>query len=186
MPVSFVSSLLCTLKSFLIVQASPFSNPVSNFLNCLLSFRDRSKLPTSATYLSVHLPVSFYTGNSFAVLYCIILMTALASCTRRHFVRENELHQRQMPISNLINFPQRFGILAFEIIFILSYRKNFHSTPLLYKIHRKLSPNNNNYLAPMGSFLMPQLSLCRHQKGSGTFPENLLLPSSALSPPRRK
>ena len=42
MPVSFVSSLLCTLKSFLIVQASPFSNPVSNFLNCLLSFRDRS------------------------------------------------------------------------------------------------------------------------------------------------
>src|SRR5699024_10670959 len=44
MPVSFVSSLLCTLKSFLIVQASPFSNPVSNFLNCLLSFRDRSSL----------------------------------------------------------------------------------------------------------------------------------------------
>lgn len=42
MPVSFVSSLLCTLKSFLIVQASPFSNPVSNFLNCLLSFRDYS------------------------------------------------------------------------------------------------------------------------------------------------
>ena len=127
----------------------------------------------------------FYTGNSFAVLYCIIPMTALASCTRRHFVRENELHQRQMPISNLINFPQRFGILAFEIIFILSYRKNFHSTPLLYKIRRKLSPNNNNYLAPMGSFQTLPLSLCRHQKGSGTFPENLL-PSSALSLPRRK
>ena len=130
MPVSFVSSLLCTLKSFLIVRASPFSNPVSNFLNCLLSFRDRSKLPISATYLSVHLPVSFYTGNSFAVLYCIILMTALASCTRRHFMRENELHQRQMPISNLINFPQRFGILAFKIIFILLYRKIFHNIPL--------------------------------------------------------
>src|SRR5699024_11814343 len=47
MPVSFVSSLLCTLKSFLIVQASPFSNPVSNFLNCLLSFRDRSEEHTS-------------------------------------------------------------------------------------------------------------------------------------------
>lgn len=42
MPVSFVSSSLCTLKSFLIVQASPLSNSVSNFLNCLLSFRDRS------------------------------------------------------------------------------------------------------------------------------------------------
>ena len=42
MPVSFVSSSLCTLKSFLIVQASPFSNSVSNFLNCLLSFRDHS------------------------------------------------------------------------------------------------------------------------------------------------
>ena len=54
MPVSFVSSLLCTLKSFLIVQASPFSNPVSNFLNCLLSFRDRSNfLVRISRYFSV-------------------------------------------------------------------------------------------------------------------------------------
>ena len=52
MPVSFVSSLLCTLKSFLIVQASPLSNPVSNFLNCLLSFRDRSKRAVSETQYS--------------------------------------------------------------------------------------------------------------------------------------
>lgn len=43
MPVSYISSSLCTLKSFLIVQASPFSNSVSNFLNCLLSFRDHSR-----------------------------------------------------------------------------------------------------------------------------------------------
>ena len=42
MPVSTGSSSLYTLKSFLIAQASPFSDSVSNFLNCLLSFRDYS------------------------------------------------------------------------------------------------------------------------------------------------
>lgn len=42
MPVSTDGSSLYTLKSFLIVQASPFSDSVSNFLNCLLSFRDYS------------------------------------------------------------------------------------------------------------------------------------------------
>ena len=43
MPVSTGSSSLYTLKSFLIAQASPFSDSVSNFLNCLLSFRDYSQ-----------------------------------------------------------------------------------------------------------------------------------------------
>lgn len=42
MPVSFGISSLYHLTPFFLVQASPFSNPVSNFLNCLLSFRDRS------------------------------------------------------------------------------------------------------------------------------------------------
>lgn len=44
MPVSTGSSSLYTLKSFLIAQASPFSDSVSNFLNCLLSFRDYSSI----------------------------------------------------------------------------------------------------------------------------------------------
>lgn len=47
MPVSTGSSSLYTLKSFLIAQASPFSDSVSNFLNCLLSFRDYSNKKAS-------------------------------------------------------------------------------------------------------------------------------------------
>ena len=49
MPVSTGSSSLYTLKSFLIAKASPFSDSVSNFLNCLLSFRDYS---TFVNYIS--------------------------------------------------------------------------------------------------------------------------------------
>lgn len=52
MPVSFGISSLYHLTPFFLVQASPFSNPVSNFLNCLLSFRDRSKRAVSETQYS--------------------------------------------------------------------------------------------------------------------------------------
>ena len=56
MPVSTGSSSLYTLKSFLIAQASPFSDSVSNFLNCLLSFRD-------------YFPVNFLMGFSIPLLH---------------------------------------------------------------------------------------------------------------------
>ena len=59
MPVSTGSSSLYTLKSFLIAQASPFSDSVSNFLNCLLSFRDYSKRAVSETQYSPY----FYSGS---------------------------------------------------------------------------------------------------------------------------
>ena len=53
MPVSTGSSSLYTLKSFLIAQASPFSDSVSNFLNCLLSFRDYSYRIFQAIFWSI-------------------------------------------------------------------------------------------------------------------------------------
>ena len=59
MPVSTGSSSLYTLKSFLIAQASPFSDSVSNFLNCLLSFRDYSPIcsyNSNDTFLSFYCP----------------------------------------------------------------------------------------------------------------------------------
>ena len=68
MPVSTGSSSLYTLKSFLIAQASPFSDSVSNFLNCLLSFRDYSNqnLLLRGRIMKKILPESNFSVSRFA------------------------------------------------------------------------------------------------------------------------
>src|SRR5699024_5977925 len=103
MPVSFVSSLLCTLKSFLIVQASPFSNPVSNFLNCLLSFRDRS------SFYQNLLPQGKRIDNLFS-----------------HFSACHSLQRVPLALKlNLLFLPQLFLLISVHIVGLVIHQYQF-------------------------------------------------------------
>ena len=68
MPVSFGISSLYHLTPFFLVQASPFSNPVSNFLNCLLSFRDYSSECKQLSFPVIFTSLKHFL-NSFSLIF---------------------------------------------------------------------------------------------------------------------
>lgn len=98
MPVSTGSSSLYTLKSFLIAQASPFSDSVSNFLNCLLSFRDYSFIVCGTVRA-----LSLQDISGYFLVYYNIIPHKKQRCVLLEFP-QNYPHRKNLPRPVIHNF----------------------------------------------------------------------------------